>query len=77
MLPVPDEVAAAVFVFEFKLGVMLFGAFFFNWSWRDLSFSRSSAVCALVHSDIGPVRVEWDTVGSFWMASAIRWAVVR
>ncbi len=64
--------------FEFKLGVMLFGAvLFFCWSWRDLSFSRSSAMCALVHSDIRPVRAGWDTVGSFWMASAICWEVVR
>ena len=78
VFPVPDEVAASVCVFEFDLGVMLFGAgLSFCWSWRDLSFSRRSAVCALVHSDIRPVRVGWDTVGSFWMAAAIRWAVVR
>ena len=64
--------------FEFSLGVEFFGAgLAVCWSWRDLSFSRRSAVCFLVHSDISPVRVGWDTGGSFWMAAAIRWAVVR
>ena len=61
-----------------RAGVLLYGAgLSFILSWRDFSFSRSSAVCFLVQSDIRPVRVGWGTEGSFWMASAMRWAVVR
>jgi hypothetical protein len=64
--------------FEFNLGVSLYGAgLSFILSWRDFSFSRSLAVCFLVQFDIRLVRVGWGTEGSFWMALAMRWAVVR
>jgi hypothetical protein len=63
--------------FEFILGLSLYGASLsFILSWRDFSFSRSSAVCFLVQSDIRPVRVGWGTEGSFWMVSAMHSAVV-
>jgi hypothetical protein len=63
--------------FAFNLGVLLYGAgLSFILSWRDFSFSRSLVVCFLVQYDIRPVRVGWGTEGSFWMASAMRWAVV-
>ncbi len=40
--PVPDEVAAAACIFEFILGVSLYGAgLSFILSWRDFSFSWS------------------------------------
>jgi len=69
-------------------GVLSFGFLFwrassfslccaFSWSWRDFTCIRRSAVCFVVHSVIRPFSVGWDTGGSFWIAAAMRWAVVR
>ena len=59
-------------------GVLPFGLrCAFSWSWRDFRCRRRSAVCFLVQSNIRPFNVGWVIGGSFWMAAAMRWAVVR